>query len=175
MGQTIEGKRICLVPITDSDTEYIVKWRNNPRVRKNFRFSEPFTPELHENWMEKSVRTGKVLQYIIRVKKNDTPIGSVYFRDVDNDNKTAEFGIFIGEDSACGLGYGDEATGLFTEYGMKELGLKEIKLRVFADNVPAINCYERAGYRYTDDGGEDIPGNNREMRHMLHMVLRAGT
>lgn len=173
MGQTIEGERICLVPITDSDTEYIVKWRNNPRVRDNFRFCETFTSEIHQTWMENSVKTGKAIQYVIRIKENEKPIGSVYFRDIDNDRKIAEFGIFIGEDSACGFGYGDEATGLLTEYGIKELGFEEIKLRVFADNMPAILCYKKAGYSEIDDDGEDIVRGDGQTRHMIHMVLRA--
>ena len=168
----IEGKSIYLIPITINDTALIIKWRNNPRVMKNFRFDGLFTTELHETWMREQVASGKVIQYIIHIRSTDKPIGSVYFRDIDSEKKTAEFGIFIGEDSACSHGYGNETTQLFTNYGTSEFGLQEIQLRVYEDNAHAISCYKKAGYTLVDDDGEDIITSNGDLRHMLHMVLR---
>ena len=37
------GEKVVLRPITMEDTDYIVKWRNNPSVQKNFIFREKFT------------------------------------------------------------------------------------------------------------------------------------
>lgn len=167
----IEGRDIYLVPITIGDTSLIVRWRNNPRVMRNFRFDKPFEKNLHEKWLNDNVRTGKAIQYIVYIKSSDQPIGSVYFRDIDNNNHTAEFGIFIGEDSACGHGYGEEATKLFTDYGVSVQRFQRIILRVFEDNKHAIRCYERAGYTLIDDGGEDITNKYGVLRHMIHMNL----
>ena len=109
----IVGKKLILRPITLDDTDLIVKWRNNPSVVQNFIFREKFTRQMHENWMHNKVETGQVIQYIVEEKKNNRPIGSVYFRDVNENYNSAEFGIFIGEDDARGKGYGKEITSLF--------------------------------------------------------------
>jgi RimJ/RimL family protein N-acetyltransferase len=54
--------------------------------------------------------------------------------------------VFIGEDDAIGLGYGKEAAALMTEYAGRQLGLKELILRVFVRNISAIKSYEGAGF-----------------------------
>lgn len=142
----IKGNKIYLRPITMQDTNLIVKWRNTEFVRENFIFRENFTAEMHQNWMKSKVAIGSVIQYIICSNSNGA-IGSVYFRDIDNENKTAEFGIFIGEKDALGKGYGQEATALFTEYGFKYVGLEKIMLRVIDSNNRAEHVYEKNGFR----------------------------
>ena len=104
----LTGERVVLRPITDADTDCIVRWRNTPSVRDNFIFRQTFTPEMHRNWLKTKVATGDVVQYIIEDKANGTPVGSVYYRDVDHDFNSAEYGIFIGEESARGKGFGTE-------------------------------------------------------------------
>ena len=44
------------------------------------------------------------VQYIILDNADGKPVGSVYYRDIDNHNRSAEYGIFIGEESARGKG-----------------------------------------------------------------------
>ena len=39
----INGERVSLRPITDADTDNIVKWRNNPDVYRYFIFREKCT------------------------------------------------------------------------------------------------------------------------------------
>jgi len=144
---SIIGSKLILRPIEFGDTENIVRWRNNPKVRENFIFKEKFTPEMHLNWMNTKVKNGEVVQFIITEKCTSNSIGSVYFRDINNEFHSAEFGIFIGVNEAQGKGYGTEATKLFSDYGFKALKLHRISLRVFERNVAAIKCYETAGFK----------------------------
>lgn len=142
----ITGQNIVLRRMERGDTDNIVKWRNNGRVRRNFIYREQFTPGVHENWMETMVETGKAVQLIICEKADMRPVGSVYFRDIDRKKKEAEYGIFIGEDDAAGKGYGSETAHLAVEYAFGELGLDRLTLRVFTDNEAAIRSYEGAGF-----------------------------
>lgn len=142
----IIGVQVCLRPITEADTDRIVRWRNTPSVMRNFIFREPFTPEMHRHWLATKVATGQVVQYIIEEKATGRPVGSVYFRDVDPVNHSAEYGIFIGEEDARGCGFGTETARLFTGFGFAHLGLHRISLRLLADNLPARRSYEKAGF-----------------------------
>lgn len=142
----ITGERVTLRPITEADTDLIVRWRNTPSVVRNFIFREPFTPEMHRNWLATKVATGRVVQYMIEVKATDRPVGSVYFRDIDPVNHSAEYGIFIGEEDARGQGFGSETARLFTEFGFARLGLHRISLRLLEENLPARRSYEKAGF-----------------------------
>ncbi|MBE5852429.1 MAG: GNAT family N-acetyltransferase [Lachnospiraceae bacterium] len=132
--------------MTDEDTDAIVKWRNNPRVRNNFIYQGLFTPEGHRNWIETMVKTGKVIQFIICEKESSRPVGSVYFRDICKEHNKAEYGIFIGEDDAIGKGIGSEVCKLACEYGFRVENWHKIFLRAFSENMPAIRSYEKAGF-----------------------------
>ena len=142
----LEGAAVRLRPIADADTDLIVKWRNTPSVVQNFIFRQPFTPEIHRSWLATKVATGQVVQYIIIDKADDKPVGSVYYRDIDGYNRSAEYGIFIGEESARGKGLGTETAKLFTNFGFAELQLHRISLRVLAENTAARRSYEKAGF-----------------------------
>lgn len=142
----IEGERVCLRPIAAEDTERIVKWRNEERVRRNFIYQADFTKEGHENWMRTKVASGEVVQFIICEKESKRPVGSVYFRDIDRENKKAEYGIFIGEADAAGRGYGSETARLAVSYAKEVLKLHKLLLRVFADNIGAVKSYQNAGF-----------------------------
>ena len=77
---------------------------------------------------------------------NKIAISSIYFRDIDHDNKKAEYGIFIGEADAAGRGIGSETARLAADYARDVLKLHKLMLRVFADNVGAVKSYQNAGF-----------------------------
>lgn len=165
----IEGSKVNLRTITDEDTDLIVKWRSNIRVFNNFVFSEELTPQMHRKWLEEKVKNGLVEQFIIIERQTCKPIGSVYFRDIDKENKTAEYGIFIGEDDAIGQGYGNEVAELAIKYAFDNMGLDKISLRVFKDNIAAIKSYEKAGFKFTDR--EEIVNKNGQEKKLLFMEI----
>lgn len=142
----INGEKVTLRPITREDTGLIVAWRNKDSVRRHFIFRQPFTPELHENWLKTKVDTGKVIQYMILEKSSGRPVGSVYLRDIDAENESAEYGIFIGEDDCQGQGIGTETAKLFIRFGLDVLRLHRISLRVLGSNKIARRSYEKAGF-----------------------------
>lgn len=148
MNKVIENDIIYLRKMEYADTDNIVKWRNSDYVREHFIYQALFTKESHENWIHTMVETGKVDQLIICIKddEGDIPVGSVYIRDIDRIHNKAEYGIFIGEESARGRGIGSMVAGLMIEYCFKQLKLHRLFLRVFADNTGAIRSYEKAGF-----------------------------
>ena len=146
MSKIINGKLVSLIPISLEDTELIVRWRNNPNVQQSFVFRETFTNEMHENWMNNKVATGKVVQFIIQDNETKKKIGSVYLRDIDSIFRSAEYGIFIGEDNFRGKGLGSEAARLIVDFAFKDLKLHRVFLRVFKHNVTAVASYKKVGF-----------------------------
>lgn len=143
----LENSKVILRPIDENDTDNIVTWRNRESVKCHFIYQKPFTIEGHTAWLQNMVKTGNVAQFIIYSQALEKDVGSVFLRDIDPDNRKAEYGIFIGEDDARGHGIGTAAAKLIIKYGFDELGLHKIFLRVFADNIRAIKSYEKAGFR----------------------------
>ena len=143
----LENSKVILRPIDENDTDNIVTWRNRESVKCHFIYQKPFTIEGHTAWLQNMVKTGNVAQFIIYSQALEKDVGSVFLRDIDPDNRKAEYGIFIGEDDARGHGIGTAAAKLIIKYGFDELGLHKIFLPVFADNIRAIKSYGKAGFR----------------------------
>lgn len=142
----IENNKILLKNIEVSDTDNIIRWRNKKAVIDKFLDQNILDRETHLKWLKDSVETGNVKQFIIYLKPENIPVGSVFLKDIDLKNKKAEYGIFIGEDFARGRGVGTNAAKLIIEYGFIDLCLHKIFLRVLSDNKQAIKSYEKAGF-----------------------------
>ncbi|MCH5261504.1 MAG: GNAT family N-acetyltransferase [Lachnospiraceae bacterium] len=140
---------VHLRPMNIDDTDKIITWRNQDFVRKNFIYQELFTREGHLSWLHNQVETGHVAQFIICLT-DGREIGSVYLRDIDREQGSAEYGIFIGEEDALGCGYGTAAAKEALVYAFTKLHLNKIYLRFLADNIGAGKSYERAGFRIAE-------------------------
>ena len=147
MSAELRGRLVALRPIADTDTDNIVRWRNDPAVLHNFIDRRAITPLSHRTWLRTRVATGEVRQFIVTRLDTGADIGSVFLRDVDAANGHCEYGIFLGENSARGRGFGSEACVLALRYAFGELGMHRVFLRAFADNEQALRSYEKAGFR----------------------------
>lgn len=186
-------EKVYLRPIKAADTAKIVAWRNKDFVRGNFIYQKLFTEESHMKWLREQVEPGHVAQFIIcvenpgrsrddglsdtvraRTEAGDREIGSVYLRDIDREEKKAEYGVFIGEEDALGCGYGVQAAKHMLKYGFETLRLKKIFLRVLEDNAGARKSYEKAGFQRIEDKRESVK-LEQGVRHVLFMEVRRST
>ena len=144
------GELISLRLSDEEDIPMIVGWRNKDRVRNNHVYREDFTIDGQRAWKEKYIDTGLAVQFIICEKRPDRriprPVGVVHFHSIDKLKKTAEYGIYIGEEDALGKGYAKEAAVLALKYAKEVLGLDKVNLRAFASNIAAIKSYSHAGF-----------------------------
>lgn len=139
--------KVLLRQLSLSDTDNIVKWRNDPAVKRNLYLQDELKPQQHIHYFENFIQTGKCVQFII-VDNGEIPkdIGTTFIKKIDHDNHNGEFGIFIGEESARGKGFAVPATYEILKYGFEKLNLHRIYLTVMADNIPAIRTYEKVGF-----------------------------
>ena len=146
------GLKVSLRPITEEDFPLVIEWRNKDRIRNNHVYREDFTPEGMKSWKENVLDKGKAVQFIICENDRDgRPVGCIHLRDIDRQEKSAEYGIFIGEEDALGKGYGNEGALLAAEYAKDVMGLNKLILRVFTFNTVAIRSYEHAGFEKIAD------------------------
>jgi len=143
----IEGKRLYLSPMNMEDVSLYCKWLNDSLVTDGINKTEKVTTLENERiWLEKSVADDNY-QFVIVLKENDTPIGSIAINNIDNLNQKATVGIFIGEINNHNKGYGTEALSLLIGYGFDILNLNNIMLAVFSFNEKAIACYKKVGFK----------------------------
>ena len=98
-----------------------------------------------------------------------SPIGAMAFLDIDSSQRRAELRKLIGERSARGRGYAEEATALWIQYGVRQLGLEKIFVSTLQTHLRNIKLNEAVGFRV--EGvlrGEVLLAGER------HDVLRMG-
>lgn len=164
------GKKIYLREINKDDTDNIIKWRNCNEVRKFFIDQQLLTEDIHNGWLKSNVETRRAIQFIIVLKEEDLPIGSVFLKDIDLKNNKAEFGIFIGEEFGRGKGYGREALKIIVDYGFKVMKLNKIFLRALEENKAAIKCYQSVNFVCEGIFKEDVKSEN-QYKNIIFMAL----
>lgn len=145
---------IYLRPLTLSDTDLIVKWRNDESVRKNLFTQDLITKESHIEYYEQIINKHKCYQFIVEriVSESGTsyncsvPIGTVYLKNIDLINSKALMGIFIGAEYDRRQGFGKEAVCLLLQYGFMQLKLNKIYLQIICNNSAGISLYKEVGF-----------------------------
>ena len=61
--------------------------------------------------------------------------------NLDEIDKTAEMGIFIGDKNYHSCGYGSEAIKLILDYGFNYINLNNIMLKVFFNQMLSFNFF----------------------------------
>jgi RimJ/RimL family protein N-acetyltransferase len=145
----IHGKRIRLRAIERENLPLFTGWLNDPEVSANISIFLPFSLLDEESWFEtmrKTPHSEHPLTIEIRDGEGWKPIGNTGLGNIDPRNRSAEFGIFIGDRSCWDQGYGSEATRLMVRHGFETLNLHRIYLRVFRTNPRAVHVYEKTGF-----------------------------
>ena len=75
------------------------------------------------------------------------PIGAVAYLDIDSDQNRAELRKLIGEPSARGKGFAEEATRLWVQYGGEILRLEKIYVSTLQTHLRNIRLNESIGFR----------------------------
>jgi len=165
----IYGDRIRFRAVEREDLPTFKKWINDPEVRQGLGVYLPLSSEDEEEWFE-GVRKHPPDErnLVIEVRQPDelsippgelaSPpelepseitwrmIGGCSFFKLDGRNRSAEFGIMIGDKNYWNHGYGTEAVRLLVKHGFNTLNLNRIYLRVLENNPRAIRAYEKVGF-----------------------------
>ncbi len=144
---TITGERIALGPLRRDLLPRYQRWINDLTAARNLAvIPGPVSAEAEAAWFDRVSTSGDVL-FTIYERATWRPIGNAGLHAINYRNRTAEFGILIGEADARGQGLGTEATRLMLDYAFTALGLHNVMLSVYAYNRAAHRAYQKAGFR----------------------------
>lgn len=146
----ITGLKIGLGPLQKNMISSFVRWENDFLVTSMS--GDPLRPvsrERIEERFEHRLKESGIwhIEFAIYELASLQVIGSTELRHIDKTHRTAEYGIFIGEKSCWGKGYGTETTILMLDYAFTVLGLHNVVLSALGYNERAVRAYTRAGFR----------------------------
>ncbi|MCA6478110.1 MAG: GNAT family N-acetyltransferase [Chitinophagaceae bacterium] len=142
----LKGDRTILKPLSKSfcNQKYL-SWLNDPEVYKYLSSGGDFTMKQLVNFVrEKSFED--IFFWAIIVKENNNHIGNIKIDKIDKNDLHGEYGIMIGDKSVWGMGYAAEVSKIVIDFCFNVVGLKEIRLGVHKENIPAIKLYQKLGF-----------------------------
>ena len=141
------GDRIYLSPMSIEDAEKYVEWMCDFKVTDGIgKSSDLVTVEGERDWIESVLKSGELTFSIIDIK-TDQLIGNCGIMNINQKDRVAELGIFIGEETNRSKGYGAEALKLLLDYGFNYMNFNNIMLKVRSFNERAIACYKKIGFK----------------------------
>lgn len=129
-------------------------WRNNPEVLPYF-VIQNIDEQTHQNWLD-SMHLPNPRNIAFVIKFNQDYVGMIYLLGADYVAKLAEIGIYIHNSNMRGKGIGNKAFEYIINFAKIELKFKKLTLRVFKNNFNAIKLYEKFGFKFSKNLGENL-------------------
>lgn len=144
----VVGELVALGPLRRDLLPVYQRWINDLGTMRNLGLPpHPMTHEKEQDWYDRQSKTEDEVPFTIYERETLRPIGNTGLHGIDYRNRSATFGILIGEPECRGRGYGTETTSLMLDYAFTALGLHNVMLTVFEFNRAGIRAYEKAGFR----------------------------
>jgi RimJ/RimL family protein N-acetyltransferase len=143
----IEGELVALGPLNRELLPLYQRWINDFEALRTLGAFLPRTLEDETKWYDGWVTSETVVPFTIYALPERLPIGTASLFEVDHRNRTAVFGIFVGDSDSRGKGYGTETARLMLDYAFTVLGLHNVMLTVLEFNQAGIRAYQNAGFK----------------------------
>jgi len=173
----IYGEHLRLRAIEREDIPRFVEWLNDPDVIAGLLINLPMSTWDETHWFENLAnRSAEERPLAVDARLSEggwVHIGNVGLQNIEWINRSAEFGIFIGDKSFWDKGYGTEATLLILKHGFETLNLNRIFLYVFETNPRAIHTYEKIGFVFEGRLRQKTFRNGRYNDTFLMSMLRS--
>lgn len=142
----IVGERIYLSPRSIEDVEKFTEWMNDFEVTDYIgRSGQLISLEGERKYLTEN--SNPEATFSIVTLDEDKLIGTVGLERINNINRTATLGIFIGDKDYLSKGYGTEAIKLLLDYGFNYMNLHSVKLTLMSFNERAFKCYKKCGFK----------------------------
>lgn len=134
---------IKLENFTDNHLPKTLQWMQNSELKRSFLLDKEITKEGHDKWFQqiKNDREQKIFAIIYE----DTYVGNIGFKNIDEKNKKAETWIYIGDTGFKGKGLAAKA---LIQLNKNFRGKFQKFYAQIADfNIASIKTFTRAGYK----------------------------
>ena len=166
---------ILLRELKEKDALSMIEWMHDADIQKNFRkdMLNITLEEAKEFCINSKIQDipaqGASIHFAI-VDENDEYLGTVSLKEIDYNNKSAEYAI-VTRKKVHGKGIAYTATSKILEKAFYEYGLHRVYLNVLSDNEAAKKLYERVGFKFEGEFKEHLFINGEYKSLMWYGIL----
>lgn len=141
------GELVRLRARDASDEPLLHAWVNDPAVTEHLLIRYPMSHATEHEWVAANHQPGYAnAGFAIETLEDGKLIGNCGLQQTRPEDRHAVLGIFIGDRSCWGRGYGTDATRTLCRFGFEMMNLHRIELEVIDGNDRARAIYERLGF-----------------------------
>jgi len=144
---------IVLEPLSENKIELVRNWRNSPEICVNMQYQTIITKAEQIKWFYE-LQKGNSHYFIIKASEKEA--GLIHINKINEQEKTAEVGLFIGEKDFVGTGVALYASFLLLSFAFEELQLKKLKAKVNSNNKIAIDYNGFLGFEFFEELDEQF-------------------
>lgn len=146
----LETERLILRAVTPEDAEEMFIQRTDKEItryilRKKTDASPADTLEVIKR-ITKQVEDNEAICWIIMLKGEARPTGTISFWNIWKENDRAELGYILHKDF-WKKGIMNEAVGAVLRYGFEQMQLKTVEASTHHENIPSRKLLERFGFK----------------------------
>ena len=137
----IQGKKVTLRAIEESDLKILHRWANNPEIQDiigNIHF--PSSMDFHRAWFE-NLKNDQLNQRFAISTAEDNIIGLSSLINIDWRNNHAWHGVMLGDGDIRGKGYGVDAVMATMRYAFDEMHLERLDGSIIEYNTISYSFY----------------------------------
>jgi RimJ/RimL family protein N-acetyltransferase len=174
-----EDCRVYLKSLSPGDAEAIATLANDYDIAYNIaewgKFPHPYTVPDALYFIDDARRNlmdGVAVHFGIRLASNSELIGVTGISKIEQRNKKAEVGYWIGK-PFWKKGYATEAVSMLISYGFDELGLNKIHAVTFGFNKASAHLLEGIGFKKEGTIKENVMHKNGMEDDLLYGLLKS--
>lgn len=155
MVHALRPAQVQLRPATPDDADLLLRWRNDPRIRKSYLNPEPVSADKHQAWLAAKLASPSCLLFIAQ-DTTGTPVGQIRLERSGNETQIS---LNVAPELA-GFGFGEAMTRLACEEHLRQGGRGAFAALVRAENVGSLRMFAKVGFVRTglwaDSHGEVV-------------------
>jgi ribosomal-protein-alanine N-acetyltransferase len=141
-------RRLVVRLVEKSDLSALLEVNGDDEVFRYTPRSAWKSPADGKAWFSRIMKhrkSGATIQFVIVLKENSRPVGTMAVFHFDEDVGSAEIGYILGRDH-WGQGLMTELLSAFVRYGFGTLGLKRLYAELDPRNAGSVKVLERVGF-----------------------------
>ncbi len=162
---------LSLRPVGDGDQADLLRWRNQPEVRRAMVHSRPISESEHADWWRRTRSDPSKRWYL--VLQGDRPVAVLDYFNLDKAVAEGWWGFYLTDLAPVEgrIGLWIEIEKLALDHAFGELGLKRLLCETRASNRAVLALHERAGFRRHGERelADDVDGD-----YLVIMQAEAG-
>ncbi|MBB1254056.1 GNAT family N-acetyltransferase [Streptomyces alkaliterrae] len=136
----LRGALVTLRPTTDDDVPALAAIRATPEVRARWRGEDDLEAEIRSDLSDPDVHP-------LTIRHQERIVGMIqWYTEDEPDYRHAGIDIFL-DPAAHGAGLGTDAVRTLAVHLVDDHGHHRLVIDPAADNLPAIRCYEKVGFK----------------------------